>query len=217
MKRWFQGAPRVERTEHSRITALIRSLRARPAVAPLIRLGPKGDGGYLLPDDLEDIVACVSPGVSTEVGFDEAMASRGIDVFMADGSVEGPPIESPRFHFFKKHFDVVDDDAYVRLDTFCAGVPEGELVLQMDIEGAEWPVLLDATRATLERFRIMVVEFHDLEAMLGAFSFSLIEAVFRKLLQSHSVAHLHPNNGRALTVSEELAIPNLEQRSELPS
>jgi hypothetical protein len=40
---------------------------------PLIRLGADGDGGYLVPDDLEDVAACFSPGVDDRASFESAM------------------------------------------------------------------------------------------------------------------------------------------------
>src|SRR4051794_36195573 len=48
---------------------LIQALRPWITEHPLIRLGGEHDGGYLLPDDLDGIVACFSPGVSDEASF----------------------------------------------------------------------------------------------------------------------------------------------------
>ncbi len=44
----------------------------------LVRLGGDGDGGYLVPDDLEGIGACFSPGVSDVADFELAFAARGV-------------------------------------------------------------------------------------------------------------------------------------------
>lgn len=77
---------------------------------PLRRVGPARDGGYLLPDDLEGIVACISPGVDVETGFDLEIAELGIPVFMADASVEGPAIEHANFHFQPMFIDVTETE-----------------------------------------------------------------------------------------------------------
>ena len=45
---------------------------------PLVRLGGEGDGGYLVPDDLDGIGACFSPGVSDVANFELAFANRGV-------------------------------------------------------------------------------------------------------------------------------------------
>jgi hypothetical protein len=193
-----------------KIESLIKSLHPRGTVSPLMRIGPAGDGGYLLPDDLDGISACISPGVSFETGFDTAVAERGIDVYMADASVEGPPSPNPRFHFMKKFLDVFEDDSHTRLDTLCGSASaKGDLLLQMDIEGAEWRVLLDASPEVLNRFRIMVIEFHDLKEMFGRFSYGMIEATFNKILSTHSVVHIHPNNISPMAHFFDIPIPPL--------
>jgi len=196
--------------DQDEIFQLIRALRPRGTVAPLIRIGPNGDGGYLLPDDLDGVSACISPGVSFEIGFDRAMADRGIEVYMVDASVPGPPKANDRFHFTRKFLDVFEDDNHIRFDTFCTAIPSvGDLVLQMDIEGAEWRVLLDTSPETIKRFRIMAIEFHDLKEMFGRFSFDLIQATFTKLLRTHSIVHLHPNNISNSTCFAGLCVPSL--------
>lgn len=52
-----------------------------------------------MPDDLEGIGGCVSPGVSTECGFDMHIADLGIDVYLADASISGPRASHKRFNF----------------------------------------------------------------------------------------------------------------------
>jgi hypothetical protein len=51
-------------TEKTRIINLIQSLAPQTTDKALIRLGPNKDGGYLVPNDLDGIEACFSPGVS---------------------------------------------------------------------------------------------------------------------------------------------------------
>jgi len=194
------------------IRALLRSLAPVAVTRPLVRLGSANDGGYLAPDDLEDIAVCVSPGVSTEVGFDLAMAERGMEIYMADASVEGPPVQCPRFHFYKKFLDVFEDERNLRLDTLCVGIaPEhaGDRMLQMDIEGAEYRVLLDASDEVLRSFRIMIIEFHHLDRMFAAFPLKMIRATFQKLMRTHHIVHIHPNNVCAPEVHGNIAIPQV--------
>lgn len=198
------------RAQSVEVAALIAALRPVGDAAALARFGPAGDGGYLLPDDFAGVRACVSPGVFTEVGFDLALAARGIDVHMADASVAGPPVDHPRFHFTRKFFDTFNSDTTVTIDDFCAGVGGGEdLILQMDIEGAEYRVLTSAAEATLARFRIMVIEFHDLDFLFSYFGIREIGAVFRRLLRTHAVVHIHPNNTVAAVRHGDLVVPPL--------
>jgi hypothetical protein len=189
------------------VADLLHALRPRAIKTPLIRIGGDGDGGYLLPDDLAGVTACISPGVSDTVTFDQAMADRGIEVFMADASVKGPPIQNDRFHFVKKFLDVYEDDTHMRLDSLCAMVsPDGDRILQIDIEGAEYRVILDASDEALKSFRIIVAEFHHLTRMFGKFQFDVIRATFEKLLRFYDVVHIHPNNVCGPTVRGSLSI-----------
>lgn len=198
--------------DEANIAELIRRLRPEKTSIPLMRIGGTGDGGYLVPDDLDGIEACVSPGVSEEISFDLELASRGIDIYMADASVSGPPIQNNRFYFTPKFLGVVDEGETIRLDTYCRDIgAKGDLLLQMDIEGAEWPVLLDASPETISKFRIIILEFHELQEMFSRFGFNLVRAVFDKLLRSHRVVHIHPNNIRtAVTYGEFETYPLME-------
>lgn len=104
-------------TPPERVEALITRLRPQRTAVPLVRLGPPRDGGYLVPDSLAGVRACFSPGVSTESGFDLACARQGMEVHMADASVDGPAVSHPRFRFLRKHVGMCDSDSIITLDT----------------------------------------------------------------------------------------------------
>lgn len=177
----------------------------------LVRIGPKGDGGYLLPNDLEGISACFSPGVDKESRFELELAEKGIDVYMADFSVENPTIEHPKFHFTKKFIGADDMGNYVTLDTWAdemlTQTDNSDLLLQMDIEGYEYNAILALSRPLLNRFRIIVFELHHLDRVFDRFFFFQLNSVFQKLLANHSVVHLHPNNNGKLEKTNGIQIP----------
>jgi hypothetical protein len=192
------------------IAELIADLRPATSKAELVRIGPKGDGGYLLPNDFDDIGGCVSPGVSSECAFDAQIADMGIEVFMADGSVNGPSSIHPNFHFTKKYLDTYTSENTITLDSYAAPIAPGkDLILQMDIEGAEYRVISATTVETLSRFRIIVVEFHELSNLFTKFGFREISNTLRKLLLTHRVVHIHPNNFGEVTVRAHLSVPSL--------
>ena len=91
-------------TKSNELLSLVQSLRIRPNGHDLIRVGPSGDGGYLLPDDLDGVNYCLSPGVAACSDFEEDMASRGMQVFLADKSVDGPAVKNESFMFIKNFF-----------------------------------------------------------------------------------------------------------------
>ena len=81
------GRNLVQRTNRDKVLNLIRALRPVDCGIPLIRIGGNADGGYLVPDDLDGIEYCFSPGVNTVADFENDLADRKIRSFLADLSV----------------------------------------------------------------------------------------------------------------------------------
>ena len=200
------------RTDRNRLIGLIRSLHPVECTPGLIRVGPAGDGGYLVPDDLEGIRYAFSPGVSDESGFEADLASRGIQVFLADHSVDGPAEDHANFHFEKAFVGAFTEGDFMTLDAWKdRHLPDydGDLLLQMDIEGFEYETLLAASESLLRQFRIVVLEVHFLEQLLSRPWFDLVSRVFEKLLATHRVVHIHPNNCCGSVRSMGLEIPRI--------
>jgi hypothetical protein len=180
---------------------------------PLLRLGDFGDGGYLVPDDLRGIAACYSPGVSAQASFEMDLAKRGIPSFMADASVEGPPLDVPGARFVPKFLGDRDAGDTMTLATWVAATvpdPAADLLLQMDIEGAEYATLAAAPRALLRRFRIIVVEWHHLPSVLTKPRFTRPAlAAFDRLGEDFVTVHLHPNNVAGSVEIDGEAVPRV--------
>lgn len=202
---WLEPSSDIDETRE-----FIRLLTPVHVGIELKRIGSDQDGGYLVPDDMAGVGGCISPGVSTEVGFDLAMADRDIAVFMADASVTGPPQKNDLFRFYPKFLDVIDDDQNMRLETLIAeasNYTRDDLILQMDIEGAEYEVLLDTSDEALRRFRIILLECHHLTRLFGRQNSKIIKAAFRKLLRHFHIVHIHPNNVCRPTIRDGISIP----------
>ena len=203
----FATAP----TYTEEIRSLLDALSPVVCEHALIRLGPNGDGGYLVPDDLEGIAACFSPGVSSVSGFELACAQRGMRVYMADKSVDEPAEKHPQFHFQKKYIGATTNSDFATLDHWIsesiASTEDDDLILQMDIEGYEYETLLAVSDDLLRRFRIIVVEFHNLHQLCNEPFFRLASPAFFKLLQTHKCLHIHPNNSSDSVRYGELTFP----------
>lgn len=210
------GVHTVRRTRRSDLVLLMQSLRPVGDGGRLIRVGPDGDGGYLIPDDLSGIHYGLSPGVSTESGFEAELAERGIEMLLADYSVHGPASSNERFSFDKKFIGCLEDERFTTLDRWKRDrIPEydGDLILQMDIEGGEFEALMSLSMELLMRFRIMVIEFHYLHQLWNKPWFLLVSRVFEKLLKTHRVVHIHPNNCCGWLSSRGLVIPRVMEFS----
>jgi Methyltransferase FkbM domain len=199
-------------TAQAALRSLLERLHPISPDRELIRLGPKGDGGYLVPDDLDGISACMSPGVNFESGFEKACADRGMKVFLADKSVDRPAEEHPLFHFSKMFVGAVSNDEFMTLDDWVntsVSEPDSDLLLQIDIEGYEYEVLLSTSHALMRRFRMIVAEFHQLDQLWSEPFFNLASRAFDKILQTHTCVHTHPNNCCGSIKKAGLEIPRV--------
>ena len=183
--------------ERKQIAAVLKTLRPVATEHALIRLGPRGDGGYLVPDDLGELEACFSPGVGLTSGFETDCAAAGMQVFMADASVTGPADASAAFHFVPKNLGSCTSGETITLEDWVAESLPGsktDLLLQMDIEGAEFDAILHTTDRLLARFRIIVVEIHELHRFADPAFLDRAATTFEKILRNHVCVHIHPNN-----------------------
>ena len=185
-----------EMSSREQLEEFFGSLHAYDPGLPMIRLGGQGDGGYVVPDDLDGLAACISPGVSTVADFELALAERGVPSFMADASVEAAPADHPLFDFEPTFVGTEDAPGWTTLESWLRRkAPDtGDLLLQMDIEGAEWPVLGAVDRATLLRFRIIVLELHDVHKVFLRRGLDEVGQVLKKLLDDFEMVHVHANN-----------------------
>jgi len=70
-------------------------------------------------------------------------------------------------------------------------------------------VLLAASDATLGRFRVMVLELHDVQRAWERGGLMLMRAALRRLEAGFVVAHVHPNNRGGSVRRRGLDVPPL--------
>lgn len=178
------------------VSIFIKKLRPAESEYPLVRIGGSSDGGYLVPDNLSGIDALYSPGVANNSNFEFTLAEKGIKCYLIDYSVDSAARHHKNIHFDKKFLGSVDDEMYWTLDTWVEKYTpsDHELMMQIDIEGAEYEAFISASQDTLKRFRIIVAEFHGLDSIFNRYGLKLLNLCFDKLLKDFYVVHLHPNN-----------------------
>lgn len=191
------------------VKTFLRTLTPRHCGKDLVRIGPDEDGGYLLPDDLDGIDALFSPGVSETLGFDLEIAQRGIQCFLADASVTKPDGLLSNMNFMQKFIGPENRGDFVTMQKWIGEntADDTDLLLQMDIEGAEYDVLPGIAAETLARFRIMLIEFHDFDQIFNADTFNRLQSLFARLSETHVLCHLHANNTVGYTSLGGLTIP----------
>lgn len=203
----------VEQTKIFELKDFFKMVSPRETNRSLIRVGPNGDGGYLIPDDLVNISSCFSPGVDLESGFELDLANKGLKIFLADYSVKMPVINHRNFFFMKKYIGSYGNDLYMTLDTWVDTVlpsdKNSDLILQMDIEGFEYESIFSISDKLLKRFRIIVVEFHYMERLFERNWYKKYSRIFKKLTEHHTVVHIHPNNQSKVFKYKNFEIPGL--------
>jgi hypothetical protein len=194
------------------VLRLLRLLRPHTASIPKIRIGSRGDGGYVVNDDLADLNGVVSIGIGNEVSFDLDLANQGLPVFQYDPTVNGPPVPHPLFVFRKLGCGRQDSENTRSLATMLIenGVQDSrDLLLKFDVEDAEWDALDGLDPELLARFRSIVGEFHWLQRLGEDKFFMSAWHTFSLLTQNHIVTHLHANNCCGIELVQGVVIPRL--------
>lgn len=199
------------------VEALIEWMIPKPCGHELIRIGGSGDGAYLVPDDLDGIEACFSPGTNNYKYFEDTLASEfGIKSYMCDFTSSVDKFHTPLIEgmqsFQKKWLDVRPSPDNLDINDWVGqnSSRDTDLMLQIDIEGAEYRNLLHATDETLGRFRLIVIELHGLANLSKPeFRGGIFGPVVQKLSRHFTCVHAHPNNCCGLTDHGGTPVPNV--------
>lgn len=193
------------------IMSMLSKLRMQDTELGKVRVGNRGDGGYVIPNDLAGIKGVVSIGIGREVSFDKHFADMGVKVFQYDHTVESPPIIHNNFLFNKIGWGSQDSNSFITLSKILEnnGLDEGDLILKLDVENAEWDALLDVQPDLLKRFRIVTCELHYFDRLEDISVFSKVNRVISLLTANHKVVHIHPNNCCGTVLVAGVVLPKL--------
>ena len=187
------------------IANALEFLIPKPSPFVLKRFGGNSDGAYLVPAKaIENVVACFSPGVRNSKRFeDELVAKVGLKSHLLDASSDPELFETPLivdFQTFEKKWLATESSSTETTLTDWVERREphsaDDLLLQMDIEGAEWPILSLTPAETLRRFSVIVLELHKLDEIFSdpnVFARRASKA-FKNLGDLFTTIHAHPNN-----------------------
>lgn len=201
-----------ESTPDDVLTELISFLKPKAIDIPLTRIGEKGDGGYLVPNDFIGIGACLSPGSNKEWGFEKNLFEKfKIKSAIIDRLENKPPDLHPEIHFKDSWLGVLDEKNHISMETWLEEInlpTHSDLILQMDIEGSEYDILAALSTKTLNRFRIIVVEFHYSYRYLNKELFmEHYTKAFDRLKENHIVVHFHANNSCGDWIFRKKSLP----------
>jgi hypothetical protein len=175
----------------------------------LIRIGGTKDGSYLLPNVLDGIELCLSPGTAGMVDFELGLAeSYGIPSLLCDPNEDIPVLMHPLMSFDRISIGVTDTNRTISMDSWMIkhGFEDASpLLLSMDIEGGEIDVINSLSIEMLARIRVATIEFHFLHLLHSdpncLYSRSLGFAIER-MRKYFDIVHFKPNNNCPFAVSQ---------------
>lgn len=154
------------------------------------RLGNPYDGGYVV-SDLDGYDLLISCGIGHNVSFEMDFRAKfpGVPIRMYDPKIERfprrglPLLES---NSVWKRLFVSDRVGPGKTNLYKLLLGKRDVLLKMDIEGAEVPWIKSLSIENQKRIRQAVIEFHSIKPE------SL--AALRKMLETHVLVHVHGNN-----------------------
>ena len=176
-----------------------------------VRIGRMNDGGYVMLDDIETNMKAYSFGICDDVSWDREMAERyGIDIYMYDHTITGLPEYHKKFHYFKAGISGKDDSMnhLFSIETILknnAHTEETNLILKMDVEGAEYDFLESASPSIISNFKQMIFEFHNITKLENK---ERIKKSLQKLNETHQAVWIHGNNCNYAECDNGVIVPN---------
>jgi hypothetical protein len=197
-------------TKQSEILSLLNLLTPYDPEMKKIRVGSMGDGGYVLPDDLDGIDNVLSIGIGEEDSFDYYFAKNNIPVFQYDHTVDSAKNKCQYYFFNKIALSKSDGEGSRSLSTMIdlhGFHSSNNGILKFDIEGAEWECFSDINSDLLKHFRIIVCELHGISSVVNSEHRLVVRKTLEILLSNHSLVHLHANNCCGIHLLEGIPVP----------
>ncbi len=126
------------------------------------------------------------------------MAERGHDVYMFDHTIEAIQAENKKLLFFREgvagRTDISQNLFSIKDHLHRHQIREDQLILKMDVEGAEFDALEAVPDDTLDRFEQIVLEVHWLNNLDNLAFRDRFRRIFLKLNSAFTLFHVHANN-----------------------
>ncbi len=206
---------------------------------PKKRVGRANDGGYVIVDLPSNISTSqttsttntssgydgfISGGISNDISFEDAMLDTYPDLNLCqafDGTVNSIPLaqNASKIKFIKKNLGPINGNDTSNLEEYIQ--PYENIFMKIDIEGHEYGLFNSIIEnGLMPKIRQLVLEIHtpadirkhpNYYTNLSAFGAS--DDVLIKFLENikatHTIMHLHPNNGCATHIQNGITIPNV--------
>jgi hypothetical protein len=167
----------------------------------LILIGGDGDGSYLIPNDLKNIEKCISPGYGGIAKFESELYSKfKISSVIIDPDINSE-INNSGVKFIEKFIGARNTQSRITINEIVKDYTQ-DLLLQMDIEGNEYEALLGLDLDNLNKFRIIVVELHNLHFISNIWLLNnVLKPAFLDILQLFDVVVVRSSSTQTFLIS----------------
>jgi len=181
------------------------------------RIGKPYDGGYVVFDLPGGYDAMISGGISNDISFEQAFLNENpVPCFAYDGTIERLPENDSRIQFIRKNIGNRETETLSNLHETLD--PYSNVFMKIDIEGHEFRVFPTFSEDQMKKIKQLVIEIHTpgdirlhptyfrgLLDITHQHMFTMLE----KINRTHTLAHLHPNNGCKTHMVEGIMLPNV--------
>ena len=200
----------IERkTSDKRVRKILKKLLPKKINFNLIRLGEDNDGGYLVPNDLNNIDQNYSAGVGILTKFEKDLEEKfSISSNMLDFNEIDKGILPKKSEFIKKKLSLNNNQNEISINNWIEEIHK-EIILKIDIEGDEYITLSNITDQNLKKIRIFIVEFHGLRNLRSDSFLNFFEKIVSRIDKYFYSCHLHVNNTSKIKRVNNLKIPDM--------
>ena len=184
---------------------------------PKKRIGKPYDGGYVVSELPGGYDAMISGGIANDISFEKSFLDQyHVPCLAFDGTISGLPEPDSRITFIRKNLGKEESETLSNLH--CHMEPYSNLFMKIDIEGHEFRLFPTFSEDQQKKIKQLVVEIHtpgDIQLHPGYFKglsdithkhmFEMLE----KINRTHTLVHLHPNNGCKTHWVDGIMLPNV--------
>lgn len=203
----------------------MKHLKVYDVLHSKLRIGSQYDGGYVIVDLPGSYDAFISGGIANDVTFEQELMKKYPDLqkcIAFDGTIEKlPEFADSKFEFHRKNLGATNSATTCNLSDQLKAVSNA--FLKIDIEGHEFRLLPSLYfHNCIKNVKQLVIEMHTAGEIslhheyftsthdnLNDISNEFQSRTFQVLEQTHTLVHIHANNGCAWQIIDGCVMPNI--------
>jgi hypothetical protein len=182
------------------------------------RIGKPFDGGYVIYTLPGSYDICISGGIAKDISFEQAIVNKfpSTPLIAFDGTITKLPEDDYRIYFVKKNLGKENKEGLTNLHKEIE--PFSNIFMKIDIEGHEFRLFPTFSDEQMNKIKQLVIEIHtpgDIQLHpeyftgLSDITNETMFSLFKKINKTHTLVHLHPNNGCETYLIDGIRFPNV--------